>query len=97
MSISVRLCTGMSIFAEKVTGVMAEGFIWEVDTDSQTLTITGEGALPNFNQDYHNSKLWKNYGSHLHHLILEGVTDTEWMKQKAVESVGRYLLFLLWV
>lgn len=77
MSIAVCLCTGMSVFAEKVTGEIAEGFTWEVDTDSQTLTITGEGPLPNFNQDYHDDKLWKSYESSLHHLILEGVTDTE--------------------
>ena len=77
MSLAASLCMGLTAFAATESGTIEGGFTWEVDTTSHTLTITGEGILPDLYADYYDGKLWKEYEQDLHRAVLNGVSGTE--------------------
>ena len=46
MSLAVCLFAGTAASAETVSGEIAEGFTWSYDTETNTLTLKGEGEIP---------------------------------------------------
>ncbi len=75
MSLAASLCMGITAFAATESGTIEGGFTWEVDTASHTLTITGEGELPDISKEYNNGGLWSDHADDLTHVVLNGVTD----------------------
>ena len=47
MSLAVCLCGAFSVSAEKVSGEPAEGFFWELDTETGILTFSGTYSSDN--------------------------------------------------
>ena len=96
MSLAASLCMGLTAFAATESGTIEGGFTWEVDTTSHTLTITGEGILPDLYADYYDGKLWKEYEQDLHRAVLNGVSGTEgvfWLVTEIEEAEGNFAGF----
>ncbi|MBQ7500570.1 MAG: leucine-rich repeat domain-containing protein, partial [Clostridia bacterium] len=70
-------------FAEKVSGTCGENLTWEYDTETKTLTVSGEGDMEDFflvlyenSGGYGNFAGWKDYRGEIEKLVVEeGVTS----------------------
>lgn len=73
MSLAVCLLAGTAVSAETVGGEIAEGFTWSYDTETRTLTLKGEGEIPE--GAIPSPRPWKEYEESIQHVYLEGIAS----------------------
>lgn len=73
MSLAVCLLAGTAVSAETVSGEIADGFTWSYDTETRTLTLKGEGDIP---QDaISDPSPWVEYRDSIQHVYLDGIAS----------------------
>ena len=73
MSLAVCLFAGTAVSAETVSGEIADGFTWSYDTETRTLTLKGEGDIP---QDaISDPSPWVEYRDSIQHVYLDGIAS----------------------
>ena len=73
MSLAVCLFAGTAVSAETVSGEIADGFTWSYDTETRTLTLKGEGEIP---QDaISDPSPWVEYRDSIQHVYLDGIAS----------------------
>ena len=80
MSLAVCLFAGTAASAETVSGEIAEGFTWSYDTETKTLTLKGEGEIPE--GAIPSPRPWEEYKDSLDSLVLDGVTGVGPFREK---------------
>ena len=81
--------------AEAVSGTIVDDFTWSFDSDTDTLTISGEGALPTALTDYPVGSYWQAFESEIQHVIIEDtITDFQRVSNGLATGWGDNLAYL---
>ena len=99
MSLSVCLLAGTAVSAETVSGEIAEGFAWSYDTETKTLTLKGEGDIPE--GAISSPSPWEDYKNDIQYIYLDGITSPASVRnQYNFDSIqtfsGRYGADITW-
>ncbi len=100
MSIAICLFVGTAVFAETKGGELCEGFSWSFDTESKTLTLKGEGDVPEGVLSYQ-SFPWKDDVNDIQYIYLDGITSSGSVNSKysldKIQTIsGRYGKDITW-
>ena len=71
LTIACSFCFHATAHAETVSGTIVDTFTWSFDTNTDTLTISGEGALPQSLTEYAVGSYWKAFESDIQHIIID--------------------------
>ena len=92
MSIAICLCTEAAVFAETVSGELAEGCVWEVNTETGTLTITGTNYSWMTYPEFMEKDNWSAYESEIEHIYLDGLSrfSESYAMSNVKSAAGQY-------
>lgn len=92
MSIAVCLFAGTAVFAETVSGELAEGCVWEVNTETGTLTITGTNYSWMTYPEFMEKDNWSAYESEIEHIYLDGLSrfSESYAMSNVKSAAGQY-------
>lgn len=94
MSLAVCLCGAFSVSAEKVSGEPAEGFFWELDTETGILTFSGtySSELNHLKYpEFLEKDTWGAYEDQIRHVFFDGVSDTIGYGMGKVETASGHI------
>lgn len=92
ISIAVCLFAGTAVFAETVSGELAEGCVWEVNTETGTLTITGTNYSWMTYPEFMEKDNWSAYESEIEHIYLDGLSrfSESYAMSNVKSAAGQY-------
>ena len=95
LTIACSFCFHATAHAETVSGTIVDTFTWSFDTNTDTLTISGEGALPTSLTEYTVGLYWKAFESEIQHIIIDdAVTDFQRVSNGLATGSGNNLAYL---